>query len=201
MFAKLFGGNKNKQVVTQPQMDDPSLVLDKLENQCTMIQKRCKVTENKIKEAKVEALSKKKNGDQRGAVLSLKRMKMLEGELTKLDGQQIMLEQQKMTIQAALVDKEVIDSLVSGNKAIGAMNKQMDVDDIAELNDAMREHMDEAEERANIFKEVAEEANDDLLGELEKMEREAVGADIDAMVVPGGRIEEPDQPEAPLVAD
>ena len=106
-----------------------------------------------------------------------------------------------MTIQAALVDKEVIDSLVSGNKAIGAMNKQMDVDDIAELNDAMREHMDEAEERANIFKEVAEEANDDLLGELEKMEREAVGADIDAMVVPGGRIEEPDQPEAPLVAD
>ena len=93
MFAKLFGGNKNKQVVTQPQMDDPSLVLDKLENQCTMIQKRCKVTENKIKEAKVEALSKKKNGDQRGAVLSLKRMKMLEGELTKLDGQQIMLEQ------------------------------------------------------------------------------------------------------------
>ena len=201
MFAKLFGGNKNKQVVTQPQMDDPSLVLDKLENQCTMIQKRCKVSENKIKEAKVEALSKKKNGDQRGAVLSLKRMKMLEGELTKLDGQQIMLEQQKMTIQAALVDKEVIDSLVSGNKAIGAMNKQMDVDDIAELNDAMREHMDEAEERANIFKEVAEEANDDLLGELEKMEREAVGADIDAMVVPGGRIEEPDQPEAPLVAD
>ena len=49
--------------------------------------------ENKIKDAKAQALAKKKAGDQRGAVMALKQMKMFEGELTKLDGQQIMLEQ------------------------------------------------------------------------------------------------------------
>ena len=61
-----------------------------------MIEKRVKVTENKIKDAKATALTKKKAGDQRGAIMAMKNLKMFEGELTKLDGQQIMLEQQKM---------------------------------------------------------------------------------------------------------
>ena len=43
--------------------------------------------ENKIRDSKAQALAKKKAGDQRGAVMALKQMKMFEGELTKLDGQ------------------------------------------------------------------------------------------------------------------
>ena len=69
-----------------------------MENQCETINKRIKVYENKIQDAKADALAKKKAGNQRGAILAMKQMKMYEGELTKLDGQQIMLEQQKMTI-------------------------------------------------------------------------------------------------------
>lgn len=57
-----------------------------------MINKRIKVYENKIKDSKADALAKKKAGNQRGAILAMKQMKMYEGELTKLDGQQIMLE-------------------------------------------------------------------------------------------------------------
>ena len=91
------------------------------------------MTENKVKDAKAAALAKKKAGDQRGAVLALKQMKMYEGELSKLDGQQIMLEQQKMTIQSTAADIDVVNSLKAGNQAIGTMNKQMDVDTIADL--------------------------------------------------------------------
>ena len=71
--------------------------------------------ENKIKDAKSTALTRKKAGDQRGAVMALKQMKMYEGELTKLDGQQIMLEQQKMTIQSAHADVDVVNALTAGN--------------------------------------------------------------------------------------
>jgi len=49
--------------------------------------------ENQIKDSRATALSKKKAGDIRGATLALKKMKMYEGEITKLDGQQMMLEQ------------------------------------------------------------------------------------------------------------
>ena len=68
-------------------------------------------------------------------------MKMYEGELNKLDGQQIMLEQQKMTIQSTTADIDVVNSLKAGNQAIGNMNKQMDVDTIADLQDEIAENM------------------------------------------------------------
>ena len=68
-------------------------------------------------------------------------MKMYEGELSKLDGQQIMLEQQKMTIQSTTADIDVVNSLKAGNQAIGNMNKQMDVDTIADLQDEIAENM------------------------------------------------------------
>ena len=93
-----------------------------MENQCATIEKRVKVMENKIKDAKATALAKKKAGDQRGAVMALKQMKMFEGELTKLDGQQIMLEQQKMTIQSTHADVDVVNALRAGNTAITNMN-------------------------------------------------------------------------------
>ena len=99
--------------------------------------------ENKIKDAKATALTKKKGGDQRGAVMALKQMKMFEGELTKLDGQQIMLEQQKMTIQSTHADVDVVNSLRAGNQAITNMNANMDVDSIADLQDEMAENMQE----------------------------------------------------------
>ena len=75
--------------------------------------------------------------------MALKQMKMFEGELTKLDGQQIMLEQQKMTIQSTAADVDVVNSLRAGNQAIGNMNQQMDVDSIADLQDEMAEQMQE----------------------------------------------------------
>ena len=100
MFKKLFGGNSGAQAATaqpaQPQIGDPSQTIERLENQCATIEKRIKVMENKIKDAKAQAVTKKRAGDQRGAIMALKNMKMYEGELTKLDGQQIMLQQQTM---------------------------------------------------------------------------------------------------------
>ena len=66
-------------------------------------------------------------------MMSLKQMKMYEGELTKLDGQQVMLAQQQMSLQSASADVEVINALKQGNTAITNMNKNMDVDSIADL--------------------------------------------------------------------
>ena len=76
----------------------------------------------RIKDAKATALAKKKAGDQRGALMAMRQIKMNEGELKKLDGQQIMLESQKMTIRSTHADIEVIQSLKEGNDAIRKMN-------------------------------------------------------------------------------
>lgn len=115
--------------------------------------------------------------------MALKQMKMFEGELTKLDGQQIMLEQQKMTIQSTAADVDVVNSLRAGNQAIGNMNQQMDVDSIADLQDEMAEQMQEVQERQELFAGAAEEGKDDLLAELDDMEAEALMGEMDDMAV------------------
>ena len=102
MFKKLFGGggggSNQPSQPQQPQNIDPTATIERLEQQCEQIEKRIVVINNKVKDAKALALQKNKAGDKRGALLALKQSKMYEGELSKLDGQQIMLEQQKMTI-------------------------------------------------------------------------------------------------------
>lgn len=132
--------------------------------------------------------------------MALKQMKMYEGELTKLDGQQIMLEQQKMTIQSTHADVDVVNSLRAGNQAIGTMNAQMDVDSIADLQDEMAENMQEVQERQDLFAAAAEEGKEDLLAELDDLEADALAGELDDMVMPNAApIINPAQP-VPAVA-
>ena len=184
MFSKLFGGGNKPQAAATPQVQDPDKAITQLETQCETIGKRIVVMENKIKDAKATALAKKKAGDQRGAILAMKQMKMYEGEVTKLDGQQIMLEQQKMTIQSTRADVDVVNTLKVGNTAIGNMNAKMDVDSIADLQDDMAEQMQEVQERQDLFAGVAEEGKDDLLDELNELEADALAGEMDDILVP-----------------
>ena len=103
--------------------------------------------ENKIKDSKATAVTKKKGGDQRGAIMALKNMKMYEGELTKLDGQIIMLQQQKMTIASAVADHEVITALQTGNQQIKAINEGLDVDAIDEVMADLADAEEEKKQR------------------------------------------------------
>ena len=111
----------------------------------------------KTAELRTAAITKKKAGDQRGALMAMKNMKMQEKELAKLDGQSIMLEQQKTMIESANFDVGVINSIKAGKDAITVMNKEMNVDDIAELKDELEDQMAEISERQEFFASVANE--------------------------------------------
>ena len=50
------------------------------------------------------------------------------------------------------------------------MNKQMNVDDIADLKDELADQMAEIEERQEFFADAAKEGEDDLLNELDELE-------------------------------
>ena len=66
--------------------------MEKLDNQIENIEKREKVLENKIKSLKMEAITKKKAKDNRGAIHALKQSKMYEKELAKIDGMKTLME-------------------------------------------------------------------------------------------------------------
>ena len=88
-MKKLF--NK-KAEVAKPQVD-PHEQLQKLTNQCQVIEKRISVLDKRQTDHKSQAIAKKRSGDQRGALLELKKSKMVEKELAKLNGHLMLLEQ------------------------------------------------------------------------------------------------------------
>lgn len=59
---------------------------------------RIKELENDVSAHKKLAVEKKKAGDSRGAVIALRKSKMYDKELAKLEGQSMMIEQQMQMI-------------------------------------------------------------------------------------------------------
>ena len=137
MMKKLFGGGGggNAPAAKPKEEVDPREAINKLQAQNDAITKRINVLEARTKEAKANAIAKRKVKDERGALNALRQMKMYEQELKKLDGQQAMLSQQQMMIESTHFDVGVMAGMKDANKQIEKMNDQMDADDIAEVYD------------------------------------------------------------------
>ena len=68
-----------------------------------------------------------------------------------------------------------------GAGAIKELNKQADVDDIAELQDELADMKADADERGEFFANMAQEGNDELLDELNELEADAVQQEMGNM--------------------
>ena len=191
MFKKMFGGGEAKKPAA-PQIDAQETIT-KLNAQCENVQKRINVVENKMADMKREALEKRKKKDDRGALICLQKMKMYEKEVKKLDGQSIMLENQKMMIESTHFDKDVISGMKDGKDVMEQMNKQMDIDDIAELQDDLADQQAEIEQRQEFFANVADEGKEDLMAELDELEALAIEEDMEGEIVPNMPINVPGQ--------
>ena len=75
-----------------------------MQGQIENIDMRIKKLENDSNSYKKMAIEKKKAGDSRGAVIALRKSKMYEKELAKLEGQSMMMEQQMGMITGAQFD-------------------------------------------------------------------------------------------------
>ena len=91
MFGKLFGA---KEQPKQPQVDVAGTKA-KLDEQIENIEMRIKKIEKNMVDFKQQALERMKKGEKKQAALLLRKSKMQEKELIKLEGQNIILEQQK----------------------------------------------------------------------------------------------------------
>ena len=70
----------------------------KAQTQVENINMRIKKVENEMNQQKQIAVQENKKKNQRGALAALRKSKMYEKELTKLDGQSMFLEQQVMQL-------------------------------------------------------------------------------------------------------
>ena len=85
-----------------------------------------------------------------------------------------MLEKQKLIIESTNFDIGVLNSIKIGKDAIGELNKQMNVDDIAELIDEFDAMMAENSDYQVYFTNITKEGEDELLGEIDVLEAELI---------------------------
>ena len=73
-------------------------------------------------------MEKSKAGDKRAAVIALRKSKMYEKELAKLEGQSMMMEQQMGMITGAQFDGLTMGAMAEGKDMMDALQKKIDHD-------------------------------------------------------------------------
>ncbi|ETN14800.1 hypothetical protein PPTG_22013 [Phytophthora nicotianae INRA-310] len=122
-----------------------------------------------LQEAKQKSAAK----DKRGAIFALKRKKMYEAEVEKLQGARMTLETQVMTLESAHVNMETFTALRSGAEQMKAIHGQMNVDKVDNIMDDIQEEMATADEIGRAISQPLGSQlydDDELEDELREME-------------------------------
>ena len=145
----------------------------KLREQLESLEKRelhiAKKITLQLQEAKLKSAAK----DKRGALFALKRKKMYEAEVEKLQGARMTLETQVMTLESAHVNMETFTALRSGAEQMKTIHGQMNVDKVDNIMDDIQEEMATADEIGRAISQPLGSQlydDDELEEELREME-------------------------------
>ncbi len=97
-----------------------------------------------------------------GALFALKRKKLYEQEISKLQGARITLESQALSLESATVNIEVFKTVEMGTKAMKDIRGDVDADKIDDLMDAMQEEKDVADQISDAIARPAGDLFDDV---------------------------------------
>ena len=144
------------------------------------LEKRQKLLEKKIAAQIKQAKAKSKAGDKRGALMCLKRKKMYDKEIAKMQGVSMTLEQQIFNIEGAQTNVDTVNAMKEGKDALASMQGAVNVEQVEELREDIEEQQQRADEVGDILAEgmgaAAMMDEDDLLAELDGLEEEDAAA-------------------------
>lgn len=145
-----------------------------LKNTLDTLEKREAHLEKKIAAQLKEAKAKSGRKDKKGALFCLKRKKMYEAEVNKIQGAQMTLTQQIMSLESATINMEVFKGMKTGANAMKQIHGQMNVDKVDETMEEINETMDVAKEISDVISQPVGDPldEDDLLEELNELQEE-----------------------------
>jgi charged multivesicular body protein 4 len=181
----LFGKKKQSAAAPAPSpMDTIKVLRDNL----VVLEKREEHIQKKLDQALSEAKLKAQKKDKNGALFALKRKKMYEQEISKLQGTRITLDAQILAIESAAVNIETFRAMNTGKNAMKAMRGNIDSDTVDEMMDDLQEEKDIHDAISEAISRPGQELFDDeeLLNEL---------AELDALEMEEQMLQTPKVPE------
>ena len=171
------GGSGGAPPPTQrrPQTSSAVQTTQKLAASMDRLTKRQTFLEKKIQHELKQAKAKHKAGNKRQALIHMKRTKMYEKEIPKLEVAIMNIEQQTMSNDSAEVNAQIVGAMRTGANAQKAINKQINIESVEDLRDDIEEQQQMGEEINNLLGEPMGGALEDdfeLEDELAALENE-----------------------------
>jgi len=137
-------------------------------------EKREKFLQNKIDNVLLtQAKSKMAQGDKRSAMNLMKRKKMYQAEIEKLDNVRMTLETQAIQLESAAHNQDTITAMQTGTSAMKRIRKSFGIDKVDELVENIRDEADTAEEISRAIATPLDPYmmdDDDLMRELNELD-------------------------------
>ena len=94
-----------------------------------------------------------------------------------------------MRVIASIGDLDVFKALDVASKATEQLNKQLDIDNLEEIQERLEDQKQQAEEKADFFIRAGElEDNDELMDELNELEADALANEMESVEIGAGAL-------------
>eukprot|EP00607_Mallomonas_marina_P010077 CAMPEP_0182418330 /NCGR_PEP_ID=MMETSP1167-20130531/2795_1 /TAXON_ID=2988 /ORGANISM="Mallomonas Sp, Strain CCMP3275" /LENGTH=203 /DNA_ID=CAMNT_0024592493 /DNA_START=252 /DNA_END=863 /DNA_ORIENTATION=+ len=124
----------------------------------------------------LEAKQRSMKNDKKGALFALKKKKMLESEILKLQGATITLTKQQHALESASINVNVLNALKVGGEAMQQAHGDLNADKVDDIMEDIAEQQDLQDQISDAIGKPATDLFDDedLLRELQEMEEQSV---------------------------
>lgn len=154
-------------------------------------------------EKQIEVIKEHGTKNKRLSLAALRKKKQLEAQLEKIDGTLTTIEFQKEALENANTNAEVMKVMSFASKAMKSAHNNMDLDQVEDLMDEIKEQQQISSEIANAISSPvsfgAEIDEDELMKELEDMEQADLDRQLLETTVPTASTTQlPEVPSSPL---
>ncbi|KAL3923446.1 MAG: hypothetical protein SGARI_006215, partial [Bacillariaceae sp.] len=176
-----FGSNKSGTSSSKKKTApiDASMTIMRLRENISNQEKREEMLQVRITKMADLAKLQMRKGDKRAALSTMKKRKLYENEMAKIDNVKLTLETQCINLEGAAQNVQTFDAMKSGNKSMMGIRKSMGVDNVDDMLDDIKEEMDLLQEVNGAFSQPIDPFgcdDDDLLAELDALEMESMPA-------------------------
>ncbi|CAB9496073.1 body protein 4B [Seminavis robusta] len=168
----LFGSKKKS---TTAPVENSGVTVMKLRDNIANQEKREAHLMARMEQLTIEAKQKKAKGDKRGALFAMKKRKLHENELAKIENVKMTLETQAISLEGATQNISTFDAMKTGNSAMKSIRKMFGVEKVDQLLDDTKDEMELQQEVNMALTQPLDPYladDEDLLAELQALEAE-----------------------------
>jgi len=183
------------------QASNPQATIVQLRENINNQEKREEHIQRKIDAMVKEAKVKMGKGDKKGALFAMKRKKLYEAEIDKIQNVKMTLETQVINLESAAQNAETFKAMEAGAKTMKKIRTDVGIDEVDDIMDSIKDEMEMASEINTAIAQPVDPLmadEDELLEELNELENADLEAELLAPPMPTTNLSLPAVPDQKL---